>query len=1412
MAKSVLLRVLQDYFGRYIDGLSSENLKVAVWQGEVNLENLDLKREILDTASLYVPLQFKCGRIRKFHVSVPWSQLGSQPVKVLIDGLHLLAQITADDDHFTAEKEVQEDGDLANGRQSKRLSSAMRKIVAEKRFKLRWAELLGEDSAEIDQDPQAESFLTRLGSKIMENLQVTIRSAHIRFEDAGFTAKDTQDAMRHQDLAGRPAADGAEELCLGMTVGEVCMQSCDADGVIRFIDEKPGALSYKIFKIDRLAFYVDACAPMRAGQNVDAVVEEMSRLEQLISDTTGRLNAAEIPGRPLLVLEPCLITLLMCKNDAPGGSEHPRYSFTLSMNTMDVVLRKRQYMWLYNLYKAVQRHWLFAEFRQHRPADRVAANPKAWWRYAMQCLRMKREKERALESLEEYRKQQLRDWKVLVPLVVDQWRYLHLFKLKHGKQSRFTESHAKELQDLEDKLEVDHTLHFRSLALAELSLEQRRMREEASWLSSWFAADDVRLSDADREELLDVMDLNFKAGRGARPIPIGSIYSRLVVSIGRGRVCLKEEDRVIGQLDIGGEQRVEWLAGRSWRLSAGLKRFLVTYGEEGRERWPIICDFSGRSPLLELVRKEVGLASNREEQWAVWASAEFKNDEDISRQLLRVTLNTMPCVVTVVPAFFAEVTDFFSLKVLKQSAAGALGKMSHSAVADVKEKRRLHVDLEIAAPVVAFPVLSENSRSKEPAQQEPVKIEPVKIEPVNIEPAQVLVLDFGLLTARREDLDSVLTRSRSMDTDEEGDVFYSAVEEREIYSHEWFLKVSSMQMLLCQLSGSVDGMEQGRAEEILHKFDLNLHVERTKTASQSLLVMAFTLDHMRWIFLPRLLRCLHALSHQVQISIAQEQIQEDFNVATPSPSALTLRASFIIGQVDVGLLQDDCICIASTQLQGIEGSVEANAAMSDFQTQLSSILVEDTEQEDRKELARSISHSGEPLIKVRVRQDAKERSCHLEFNSLHLEWRHRAFNAIATHYYLPTATPRPAISSSSSLYTTEAYLRRSTFSARLGSFSIALNLLDDAGCAGILSVRDLEVNVEEEGGRSETKGELGNLSLVKDGVELFTVASKTDALIEFRIEHGPIYRLNLRPSRLLYVQPVFNDLFLFIASLDLSFSTATPARDIETTSSPSFSIAIDMLEVRLPTSCDPLDSSFVALRCRQFEAESFPTAGHAVVMTAVSMEDLDVATSDDERGRQSLLESSVRFDISLEQGRSDIDYVALCRVSDVCVRVEDRQYWQIISMLTNNLMESPSWSAATSAPPQAHSTFDVKVTYGLASLSLVEKGQGLAVFAMRRCSVSVIRPALDAASTLVLNVKRLTLYDRRAKSAEHWFQHLIITEPGRHDADDAAFELRFNHLERHVEIDLIGFTSVVLWTLLTNIVAFVTTVQGECIA
>jgi len=63
MAKQILLNVLQDVLGDFVEGLESENLKLGVFSGKISLEHLKIKTEALQNLSL--PIEVRHGSLKK---------------------------------------------------------------------------------------------------------------------------------------------------------------------------------------------------------------------------------------------------------------------------------------------------------------------------------------------------------------------------------------------------------------------------------------------------------------------------------------------------------------------------------------------------------------------------------------------------------------------------------------------------------------------------------------------------------------------------------------------------------------------------------------------------------------------------------------------------------------------------------------------------------------------------------------------------------------------------------------------------------------------------------------------------------------------------------------------------------------------------------------------------------------------------------------------------------------------------------------------------------------------------------------------------------------------------------------------------------------------------------------------------
>ncbi|MBW0562763.1 hypothetical protein O181_102478 [Austropuccinia psidii MF-1] len=85
----VVSSVLNQILSAYIENFNPNQLNVGIWGGDIRLKNLKLKRGALDKFRL--PIDVVEGSIGSLVLTVPWTALGSRPLKAAIDNIYLLA-------------------------------------------------------------------------------------------------------------------------------------------------------------------------------------------------------------------------------------------------------------------------------------------------------------------------------------------------------------------------------------------------------------------------------------------------------------------------------------------------------------------------------------------------------------------------------------------------------------------------------------------------------------------------------------------------------------------------------------------------------------------------------------------------------------------------------------------------------------------------------------------------------------------------------------------------------------------------------------------------------------------------------------------------------------------------------------------------------------------------------------------------------------------------------------------------------------------------------------------------------------------------------------------------------------------------------------------------------------------------
>ncbi|XP_031475875.1 uncharacterized protein LOC116247732 isoform X3 [Nymphaea colorata] len=161
MFENLVHQLLSGYLGRYVKGLQREQFKIALWKGEVVLENVELILEAFDY--LQLPFAIKNGRIGRMCIKIPWTKLGWDPIIISLDDV-FICTAQRDDSEWSPE-------------------SVESREFAGKKAKLAAAEL-AKLTRRVCDNQSGQSFISYMSAKILDNVQVSVQRLHVTFVDA----------------------------------------------------------------------------------------------------------------------------------------------------------------------------------------------------------------------------------------------------------------------------------------------------------------------------------------------------------------------------------------------------------------------------------------------------------------------------------------------------------------------------------------------------------------------------------------------------------------------------------------------------------------------------------------------------------------------------------------------------------------------------------------------------------------------------------------------------------------------------------------------------------------------------------------------------------------------------------------------------------------------------------------------------------------------------------------------------------------------------------------------------------------------------------------------------------------------------------------------------------------------------
>ncbi len=687
MLEGLVANLLNRFLGMYVKNFDAKQLNVGIWSGDVKLRNLELRREALD--QLHLPVNVVEGHLGQLTLAIPWSNLRGKPVSVKIEDVFLLAAPKEESDYDAEEEE--------------------KRAQAVKIEKLESAELLKERSTEgmsAEEQQKNQSFTQSLVTAIVDNLQVTIKNVHIRYEDS-------------IAAPGHPFA-------LGVTLKEMSAVSTDANWTPTFLQSTSGT-THKLAVLNALAFYWNTDAELfgtgRGGQ-VGAEAqgadpgELLNRFQSAIAGDDGfQYMLKPVSGRAGIEL------------DKSGKVENPKVKARLLFNELGFILDEEQYrdaLMLVDLFHYFIRH---QEYKKIQPEKTPKEDPEAWLRFAGKAVLDKihdRNRRWTWDFFRERRDQRL--------------RYIELFK-KKKKEQPLTPEETNEFNDLEYHLSYEDLRFWRSLARNQLKKEnigEKRPPEKQTW-SSWVwrskpqdeakGDEDAGMTEAQRKELYNAIDWDEKkAIAESVDLPRESVKLQIESSLRTGSFTLKRDPH-------GAAYDVLKLVFDNFRLKA-LQRpdsFLADIALGGLR----VYDGTTEGSLFpQIVRVKDALPQPKDEDKQAAAETQTldgssdKTDKQVEDSLFHlvfennpldesadtaVTLTLKSIEVIYNPKFLVEIARFFKPPERHMESIGALLETAGATVEDIRQQTRaglefaleehktVNANLDIQAPLILIP-------------------------------------------------------------------------------------------------------------------------------------------------------------------------------------------------------------------------------------------------------------------------------------------------------------------------------------------------------------------------------------------------------------------------------------------------------------------------------------------------------------------------------------------------------------------------------------------------------------------------------------------------------------------------------------------------------------------------------------
>ncbi|XP_075971796.1 vacuolar protein sorting 13C isoform X2 [Anticarsia gemmatalis] len=427
--ESIVVDVLNRFLGDYVENLNRSQLKLGIWGGDVVLENLILKQNALE--ELNIPVQTTYGHLGKLVLKIPWKNLYGASVEATVERLFLIVNPTAEVKYDPQKEE--------------------KMALAAKQAELARVEEAKKKEAEKDQNKLDETFVEKLVTQIIKNVQLKITDIHIRYEDSITNPK--------------------APFSFGITLHNLSVHTTDENWKQTVIQEAVTKI-FKILALEGLAIYWNPATEVYSKTSSNNIKD---RLHKEIATKSYK------PDFYKYALGPINATAKLKLNPKPEADlpkfSIPKVILSLHMEQLSVSLTKSQYQDMMLLADSMDRMNRQTPYRKYRPdLQTYKRHYKEWWQFAYKCI------------LEEEVRRRRRNWDWTHMLAHRQLckDYASAYQCKLSSKGKVSTEQQCVLNEAEKTLDLFNLVVIRQKI--EMEVERLgKMEEEAKKSRGWFS-------------------------------------------------------------------------------------------------------------------------------------------------------------------------------------------------------------------------------------------------------------------------------------------------------------------------------------------------------------------------------------------------------------------------------------------------------------------------------------------------------------------------------------------------------------------------------------------------------------------------------------------------------------------------------------------------------------------------------------------------------------------------------------------------------------------------------------------------------------------------------------------------------------------------------------------------------------